>query len=155
MIVIFIIYADEINNLFNLYLGTRKMFEDVGRTDAWSHAISMLLQTPIFGCGIGAWQSLHGNSYMEYLHNVFLEFILNQGLIGLILLLFVVFYGYSRTKKKDRFFIYMLLFATFIPMCLQNGVIAVNFWRFIIINRLIVNYSIYSEKGVDNLFTNK
>lgn len=151
VVTLFSIYADQITGLFNLYLGTRQMFEDAGRTDAWGYATSKILENPIFGCGIGSWQSLHGNSYMEYLHNVFLEFTLNQGLIGILFLLFVVFHGFSRTKKKDRFFLYMLLIVTFLPMCFQNGVIAVNFWRFIIINRLIVNYSQYSEKGITEL----
>ena len=139
----------------DFYLAGREMFSDEGREQTWPIALNYFYENYLIGSGIDCWHHFsHGNAGLENLHNVFLEFLLNQGIIGLLLLVFTLFSGFNRAKKEDRFFIIMLFLVTAIPLSFQNGVIAVNFWRFVIINRLALNYSIQSEDGIVSLFKN-
>ena len=148
-----VLYGRQLSNLFDLYLAGRDMLSDEGREQAWPLALHFFYDNFIVGCGIDSWHHLsHGNAALKNLHNVFLEFLLNQGIVGLILILHIVLFGYNRAKKRDRFLLYMLLLVTALPLSFQNGVVAVNFWRFVIINRLALNYSIQSKDGLVALF---
>lgn len=150
------IYQKEINDFIELYLGTRELLGEESRETAWSFALLKLKDNWLFGCGIGSWETLSKNtSMLQWLHNVFLEFLLNQGIMGLLLLVYTFLYGFSKTKKRDRLFLYVLVFVTALPMMFQNGVVAVNFWRFLIINRIAINYSIYSNDGIIPLVINR
>lgn len=151
--VLIYIFGSQIRDLMDLYLAGRDMFGDESRQEAWPMAFRFFYDNFLLGSGIDCWHHLsRGYNTMNNLHNVFLEFLLNQGIIGAILLFFTLFYGCSRVKRTDRFFLIMLFLVTAIPISFQNGVIAVNFWRFIIINRLALNYSIYSKNGIRALF---
>lgn len=150
-------YGTQISEMFDAYLAGREMLHDEGREQAWPLAIRFFKENFLLGSGIDAWHHLsHNAAALNNLHNVFLEFLVNQGFVGLLLLAHTLFWGFRKAKKADRFFLLFLLFVTAFLISFQNGVIAVNFWRFIIINRLALNYSIYSEEGITALFiTNK
>lgn len=148
-----VLYGKQLSNLFDLYLAGRDMLSDEGREQAWPLALHFFYDNILVGCGIDSWHHLsHGNATLSNLHNVFLEFLLNQGIVGLILLMHMVLFGYSRAKKRDRFLLVMVFLVTALPLSFQNGVVAVNFWRFIIINRIALNYSIQSKEGINALF---
>ena len=148
-----VLYGKQLSNLFDLYLAGRDMLSDEGREQAWPVALYFFYDNFFVGCGIDSWHHLsHGNAALNNLHNVCLEFLLNQGVVGLILLIHMVLFGYSRAKKRDRFLLFMLFLVTALPLSFQNGVVAVNFWRFVIINRLALNYSIQSKDGIVALF---
>lgn len=149
---IFYIYGEDIANLIEFYLAGREMFSDPSREQSWTLAFNVFYDNFLFGCGLDSWINISHERFLKYLHNIFLEFALNQGLIGLLLLLHIFIYGCNRAKKTDYLFLLMILLVTTIPICFQNGLNAVNFWRFIIINRLALNYSIYSDKGLVSLF---
>lgn len=152
LIVSFIIfsYLDEINFAISLFLGNRDAFSDEGRSDAWEIAFNYIQDNPVLGCGVKSWNTIsHGSSHLEYLHNIFLELFLDQGLIGILFVTGMVCGGYKYTKKTDRTFILFFLIFSAIPMCFQNGLYEVNFWRFIIINRLMMNISIYNNGGIN------
>lgn len=142
---------DYFVDMMDYYLGQRNMLEDVGRTDSWLIAYQKILEYPMFGCGLFAWDTIGKSAPLDYLHNVFLELILNQGVIGLILFACMFLGGITKIKKEDKFFIYIFIIVTAFPLLFQNGVIAVNFWRFIILNRIVINYSIYSKDGIATL----
>lgn len=149
------IFKNEINELLYLFIGNRDMLSDESRTLSWAYAFSNIFERPIWGCGLFAWENLGDGSYIKYLHNVFLELFLNQGIIGVVLLLLLLFSGYSKTKKQDRFFILLFMFVSGFPLFFQNGLIDVNFMRFIILNRIIFMYSSFSEKGIVDLIGDK
>lgn len=150
---IVVLYGKQLSNLFELYLAGRDMLSDEGREQTWSLALHFFYDNFLVGYGIDSWHHLsHGRATLGNLHNVFLEFLLNQGIIGIILLAHVVLYGYNRAKKRDRFLLFMIFLVTVLPLSFQNGVVAVNFWRFVIINRLALNYSIQSKYGIVALF---
>ncbi len=153
IVVIITVYGNSISELMDLYLAGRELMADEGREEAWPMALRLVSENFLLGRGIDSWHMLSkGSGALNNLHNVFLEFFLNQGIVGMFLLLHIVMYGWKKSKKADHFFLIMLLLVTALPLSFQNGVIAVNFWRFIIINRLALNYSIYSEKGLVELF---
>lgn len=149
IVLIFIFFSEEINELVELYLGTRKMLSDDSREQAWGFAINKILDNFLLGCGSNSWDTLSvGTSYLPWLHNIFLELFLDQGLIGIILFLYTLFFGVNKINKVDKVFIVVLLLVTALPMFFQNGLIAVNFWRFMIINRIAVDYSSKSKEGI-------
>lgn len=150
---IFFVYGEDIANLIEFYLAGREMFSDPSREQSWLLALNAFYDNFLFGCGLDSWINISQGRLLKDLHNVFLEFALNQGLVGLLFLLHIFIYGCNRAKKNDYLFLLMILLVTTIPICFQNGLNAVNFWRFIIINRLALNYSIYSEKGLVSLLT--
>lgn len=150
---ILVMYGSKIGSIMDLFLAGRDLMVDEGRERAWLMALRFVGGSLLLGYGVDSWHFLsRGAGPLINLHNVFLEFFLNQGLIGLILLVYTVLYGFNRAKKDDKLFLIMLLLVTAIPLCFQNGVVAVNFWRFIIINRIALNYSIQSKEGINALF---
>ena len=151
-----IYYWSTLTNLYDLFMGTRDLMSDSSREDAWTLAFKHITDNPILGCGLFSWDIIcQSGNYLEWLHNIYLELVLNQGLFGFLLFVLMVFSGFNKTKKNDRFFIAVLLFVTGFPMMFQNGVIAVNLWRFVIINRIVFNYSIRNEDGLTkNVFNN-
>ena len=140
-------------DLYNLFAAGREMTHDTIREDSWNFALEFIKQNPIFGSGHNSWSVIHQmrGDVDEYLHNIFLELLLDQGIIGCLLVFLIVTVGFNRTKKGDRFFLIFLLFTTAFPMLFQNGLYEINFWRFIIINRLMMNISIYYDGGINGV----
>ena len=56
----------------------------------------------------------------------------------------IVFSGFKYANDSDKKLIISFLIITAFPLMFQNGYIASNFWRFIIVNRLFINYSIHT-----------
>ena len=147
-------YYPFLEERVTLFLGAREFGNDSGRISSWLFALAKIKDSFLLGYGLDAWQHIsYGTSFLEYLHNVFLEMFLAQGLFGLATFFVMFFYGVKRIKRRDRFFVLIFMFVTGFPMLFQNGFIEVNFWRFIILNRIIINYSIYSPDGVTGLIT--
>lgn len=149
-----IYYYDEIEIMLSLFLGERDIFSDAGRTDAWGMAFKYIKSSPLLGCGYNSWYSIHGSSYLEWLHNIFLELLLDQGLIGLILFISIIASGFQKTNANDRTFLLLLFLFSSIPLTLQNGLYEVHFWRYIIINRLMMNFSTSYPGGISAFFNN-
>lgn len=149
VIALFVAYWNTIMDLYDLFMGSRDLMGDTSREDAWTLAYKYIKENPIIGCGLFAWDNVcKSGDFLEWLHNIYLELILNQGFIGFTIFLLMLFSGANRIKKEDKFFVYMLLFVTGFPIMFQNGLIAVNLWRFIIINRIVFNFSIRNKEGL-------
>ena len=148
--VVAVVYYEEIELVLNLFLGNRDAFSDESRSDAWSRAFKYIANNPILGCGHNSWSNIsQGTGSLEYLHNIFLELVLDQGIVGLLLIIGIITTGYKKTNVKDRLFIKLLLIFSAIPMFFQNGLYEVNFWRFITINRLMMNVSTSYDGGIN------
>lgn len=141
------VYSASLQNIWDLFLGNRQVFSDEGREVAWSSALSYFFQSPILGYGLDSWNSMH-SSDMNYLHNIFLELLLNQGLFGMIPFLVLLLSGIRRTKRDDKWLIYLLLFFSGFPLFFQNGVVSMNIWRFVTIVQVAILYSSQSERGI-------
>ncbi len=153
VIIIFIVliyYWSTLIELYNMFVAGREMMSDSIREVSWNYALHFIKENPILGCGHKAWDVIRftRGDVDEYLHNIFLELILDQGIIGLLLVIAIIFIGYNRTKKGDRLFLMLLLVTTGFPLLFQNGLYEVNFWRFLIINRLMINVSVAYDGGI-------
>ena len=74
---------------------------DEGRSVLSDLAIALFLKYPIFGSGIGGFQH---NVFMMYPHNFFLEVLCECGILGLLLLSYVVF-SFVRKHKINLFYL--------------------------------------------------
>lgn len=144
---IIIAYSASLQNLWDLFLANRQVFSDEGREVAWGSALSYFFQSPLFGQGLDSWNSMRGSD-MTYLHNIFLELLLNQGLFGMIPFLVLLLFGIKKIKREDKWLIYMLLFFSGFPLLFQNGVVSMNVWRFVTIVQVAILYSLQSENGI-------
>lgn len=148
ILTIWLIFNEEINTLYEFYLGRRELLSDDSRTVAWQAAIDIIKDHILFGGGLSAFKYIESLTTIDALHNLLLEVALNQGTIGLILVGVLLFYRINLIKKKDAVFILFFIFVSGFPMLFQNGFVDANFWRFLIINRILINYSINSKKGI-------
>lgn len=152
LVVLGFYYAEDLSEFFDAFGSGRGGFTSDVRSESWDFALKKLKGSLLFGYGINSWNGIKTDSLLPGLHNNFLEFFLNQGIIGLILLLITMFSGWKKVKKEDKFFVAILCFVNIFPLMFQNGLIDVTFWRVVLINRIIIDYSSYSEKGVIALF---
>jgi O-antigen ligase len=105
---------------FNLEEGS-----NLGRLKIWSQALNVYAKNPIIGGGLGSYSYQIDASFAYrdpiYAHNLYLEFLAEIGLIGLILwlgLIFFCFYLSFKTIKKIksssfRFFLILIISAFF------------------------------------------
>ena len=149
-----VFYWDTLMDLYDLFMGARDLAGDSSREEAWTLALKNIKEHPIMGCGHNSWYKLHGSNYLEWLHNVFLELVLDQGLIGFMLFIGIISTGFKKTKVCDRTFLILFLIFYSIPMLFQNGLYEVHFWRYIIINRLLMNFSESYEGGISAFLNN-
>ena len=153
IVVVIAYYWSTLTDLYNLFVAGREIANDTIRENSWNYALKYIIENPILGCGHNSWSVIHleRSGLDVYLHNIFLELFLDQGVIGCMLVVFIIFADYNKTKFGDRFFLKLLLFFTGFPMLFQNGLYEVNFWRFIIINRLMINVSISYKGGIHEI----
>ena len=144
-----IVNYDQIAFWVDMFVGNRDLLNDESRFNTWGLALNKLSESLFLGQGLFSWQHFYiGGDDLKNMHNLFIEFLLYQGVVGFIVLLFVILSGYSKIKKQDRVFVYGFLFVTAFPLLFQNGLIDVNFFKFLIMNRIVVNYSTYSKEGI-------
>jgi O-antigen ligase len=98
--------------------------EKYGRVDRWHAAWDLIKQSPIVGTGTGSEIPLLRNIYFErkmygsYLlslnaHNQYLSFTINSGVVGLVIFLATIGWGFWRSiKKKDLMLFSFLILVT-------------------------------------------
>tara|TARA_B100001057_G_scaffold173802_2_gene174550 strand:- start:20390 stop:22171 length:1782 start_codon:yes stop_codon:yes gene_type:complete len=84
------------------------------RFDFFSHAIELFLNNPLIGNGVGMWKVLSNQMKLSqvpyYVHNDFLQFLIETGAIGFIMyILFFFSIFYSIKKQWNNSSIYILL----------------------------------------------
>lgn len=102
-------YFDTLIDRINVLLKTESGGGSVvGRFNRFDTAYSMFIDSPMFGKGIGSFSYYYwGLDTSGYAHNIFLEFLSELGLIGLISFLALLLYGifnfvkYNKNKKID------------------------------------------------------
>jgi len=84
------------------------------RLDYWKLSLEIIKDNPVIGVGIGGFSSYH--KIEVYPHNIILEFAVEGGTVGLLVLcsLFVVMFKSSYRFSKFTF--YFLLFSLFLSM---------------------------------------
>lgn len=152
LIILLLVLIKPLSEMLKMYLGQRSFFDDSIRIDTWLYIYEFVKQKVIFGHGIHSTVFfVKGTDYLEYIHNIYLEMICDQGLVSFVVFLIILFFNIRKVKKTDKLFILCLLFVTGFPLLFQNGFIEVNFWRFLLINRLFIDYSIEHTGGIREL----
>lgn len=104
-----------------------------GRELIWSQAIDLINQNPVFGHGLGYFQS----KYIYYSHNILLDMLMFFGIIGL--LFFVILFVRSINcliNAKGSFKLFALLFfCLWFPKLLFSSVFfeEISFWCFLVL----------------------
>jgi len=120
-ICIFIILFFNTNKL-NIHYLTQSSFEVTKRIEVWHHALSMIIQKPFIGYGSSYLDFLHiqSNLYLNA-HNQFLEFTLEYGVIGLIMMLITfAFSAFMAIRSLDYFYIGFIILSMY--FCLFESV---------------------------------
>lgn len=152
LLFVLIVYSDQILDYYENRFLDRGSLTDNSRTYAWSWAMSLIKEAPIMGYGINSWDKLHKFGMIPGLHNIILEFFLNQGSIGISLLFYLMFRGMKKVKETDRLFVLGFCLITTFPILFQNGLIDITLWRVMLMNRIVMDYSAYSNNGIMALF---
>lgn len=89
-----------------------------GRDELWNNSLIEIQEHPIFGIGIGTFQEKYGN----YCHNIFLEFIVSMGILGLMLIILLFFKTFQAFKanRNNIFFYYITIIGVF-PLLFNNS----------------------------------
>lgn len=95
-----------------------------GRDRIWSSAFEEINNNPFIGLGIGGYHSMYG----IYCHNVFIEFLVSFGYLGLLLFLIIIIGICYKVFLKDRNVFSLYLFVIGILPLLFNDYFMV--WKF-------------------------
>jgi O-antigen ligase len=72
------------------------------RLDYYADSLSMWTANPVFGHGVGSWPELMPDSVMDlYPHNIFLEIMVEYGLVGLTLFVGLLIYGWRALGRSS------------------------------------------------------
>lgn len=108
---IFVVLANKLD-VFNS-VGFQRVFNNIttdeGRTDLYQSAIYSFFESPIFGHGIGSvWWEVG-----FYSHNIFFDILVETGIVGLFILIFVGLKLYKRMfmlcKYNNCYFFFLLI----------------------------------------------
>ena len=148
---LFLFYINEIEILFK---GTRLYsLEGGGRLRMISDSFEMFQNSPFFGEGTGSFSKLHSSvSYFNraYPHNLILELLGENGIIGLflfVILLISIFYKIS--FHKDKKFVLFLGVYAFIS-CMTSLELPNQFLIFNLMIIVVFYKNIYYENSLSN-----
>ena len=154
LVTFLVVYASYISNFFEIFASSRGGMTDDSRLESWSYAWKRICDSPLFGYGLNSWDTMKHGDHLNGLHNIFLEFLLDQGFIGVLLLCPLMLQGINKIKSIDKTFVYTLMFVTIFPLLFQNGLVDVIFWRVLIMNSIVINFSALSSRGISYVIEN-
>lgn len=105
-------------------------FTDNLRLYMWKMGFEQFKSFPIFGMGINGATAYNStlNLSVTNIHNVLLQFVYEQGIVGVVIFIILLFNIIRRTKKHDKFLIVLMFFSLYFPILFQNGLVAFTFW---------------------------
>lgn len=116
-----------------------------GRLDIWHQAKNMAKQNIFIGNGTGSFQHSYGN----YTHNVFYDILVQYGLIGVIIMLFLIFNSSLKIFKFNYYgkLLGILMLCSWFPTLFFSTNLFINsgIWCFIILGfkKVNTNKSLY------------
>ncbi len=134
------LYSYSIVKYLNLFDGSSLSSTSSGRDEIYEIAIKRIFNSPIFGSPINSSYVDTGSSYY---HNIFLDILVNFGLIGFILFItFIIHTFYRATKIKNYYFISTFFIVFFVSM--GRLVVSSSLWQrpeFWILMAISVNFN--------------
>ncbi|WP_405208880.1 O-antigen ligase family protein [Aquimarina sp. LLG6339-5] len=118
----------------NIISGSEKFNDPVTiRYGLWNLSFKVVKKNIIFGTGTGSVKKLLNQECIEYYffsdceklrkmnaHNQFLEILISNGLVGLILLLLIFFFFFKTSIKSSQLLFFLFLFLIFINMFFES-----------------------------------
>lgn len=102
-----------------------------GRIDLWKTAWGLFREKPVFG--IGWEQFMNYNTYEHEVHNTYLQWLCEAGVVGFVLLMTPTMFMYAMTfkrtlryRRKDRAVSYAIKQMNFVSLGMQTFLLAVN-----------------------------
>lgn len=129
--------------------GEEIMTDDL-RTYMWSRAYNEYVNYDmLLGMGINGTTAFITllNLPTICIHNVLLQFLCDQGIIGVLLFVSILISIWVRVKKNDRFNFVLFFITLYIPMLFQNGTVTFSFWWPL---AFLEYYATCSKNGVIN-----
>lgn len=122
-------YLTDFENDLSEYAVTSDFSET--RMKRWSLATELIMKSPVFGYGNGSEKYLLKENYFKnkfyksYLlelnaHNQYLSFLINTGIIGLFLYLYILYFGFSTAVKRKDFILISFLILIGIVSVSEN-----------------------------------
>lgn len=145
LIVLVFKYSDQIVALAENFLGNRGLNDDASRQIAWATAMNIVENNILLGSGTGCWSNFADAGGLDYLHNIYLEILLDMGFLGMLCFVLLFCYNIKAVPKSDLLFILFFIVASSFPLVFQNGTYEANLWRCLIVNRLMIDFSINSK----------
>ena len=127
-------YIGELKNDLTQVSVNNELLEP--RIARWKLAVQLVKQSPIIGHGNGSEKGMlkqlyfENKLYISYLnefnaHNQYLSFLLKTGIIGLLIYLYVLFFGFSlAVKKKDFLFLSFMIIVAVVSV--SENILDVN-----------------------------
>ncbi|MDV8108765.1 O-antigen ligase family protein [Bacillus sp. BAU-SS-2023] len=128
-------------------------YSDDIRMTLWKSSFKVFEMNPLIGAGLGGLNKYLFSIGLFDSHNVYLDILCGQGLIGIILLILMII-QFIRVKKKDRFIMGMVIFSLFAPLSTINGFNTATFWLPMTLCQIMSNYSRKNEGGIYDAIKN-
>ncbi|MCI8513119.1 MAG: O-antigen ligase family protein [Lachnospiraceae bacterium] len=119
-------------------------FESYGsdvRLRLWAAGFNGFFYSPLIGSGIGSASEYSWRLVGNAVHNSFIEFIADQGILGAVVVLLILLRIFMR-KREKRFFISILMISFFVPLFFLTGYTNFTFWMPVMFISLIATNSI-------------
>lgn len=102
-----------------------------GRMGLWKTALELFKENPVFG--IGWEQFMNHNTYEHDVHNTYLQWLCESGMVGFVLLMTPTMFMYAMTfkrtiryRRKNRSVSYAVKQMNFVSLGMQTFLLAVN-----------------------------
>lgn len=119
------LYSYAIVKYLNLFDGSSLASTSSGRDEIYETAINRIFNSPILGSPLN---SSYVDTGSTYYHNIFLDIIVNFGILGFIFFVcFILYTFYKATRIKNYYFISTFLIIFFVTM--GRLVVSSSFWQ--------------------------
>lgn len=124
-------------------------YTETSRLKLWSTGMNLFYTSPLFGQGLGSLREYLFQVGLYDSHNLYLDILIGQGIIGITLLV-LMFIRFVIVNKVDKPFLILLLISSFAPLIFINGFNTASFWAPMIFCEILSNYSRYTRGGLRN-----
>lgn len=114
------------------------------RTVIWANTFDLFKQYPVFGAGWGAYYGYNGFSMA--VHNVFLQILVDGGIVGFSLFFFPIIWLIVKSLKQKKPLVLLILITGLTPSFFLDAIHKRFFWNCIIWAFLLLNTKSYSKE---------
>lgn len=138
VIAVFVLYyLFQSLTMFQRMTGFESYGSDV-RIRLWAAGINGFVNSPLIGSGIGSASQYSWSLVGNAVHNSFIELLSDQGLLGAIVIVWMLLHFLNR-GKGNIFIIFILMTSFFVPLFFLTGYSNFTFWMPVMFMNLITN----------------